>query len=147
MTKPKRNVWILAGALASALLLFAVAKVSNPWRAYTGSMVGIQIEGDESASPTTSWNHWLLNVWDWKAVAVFQVPVELAKRGYHVGFKPAGGPPMVDRNPYHDQVFRVKRGREDCIFFAVDSSGTEVPITLVALTNKDDTRYQDARLH
>lgn len=115
-----------------------------PWSKFSRKIEGKLVKGDKTAPPTKWWNyHWLL--WfGWKKVAVFKVSDEAAKNGYHVGFKPSAGEAEVHLALCHSRTFKMAIGREDCIFFAIDEKGREVPLKLLAVAKKDEDQYSGA---
>lgn len=121
------------------------------WKSYDGSIKGTRVEGDSSVPSTYgdlqhSWLRLLRHLWlflfVWKAVAVFHVSYEDVRKGYRIGFVPLTGDAKIMKKLVHDRGFRVRRGGEDCTFFAVDPDGREIELELVILTDKKDPRYQ-----
>ena len=107
------------------------------WKRFEGPDIrGTLIMGDDSAPPTKWWNHLWLALWGWKTVVVFQVPREAIERGYRVGYRPFDGKTMLEEKPNYDKSFRMKVGREDCVFFAVMKTDSEATLTLVVRTDK-----------
>lgn len=118
------------------------------WKRYEkGTAQGTHVQGDASTPPTRWWNHWYLALWGWKIVTVFEVSADDAAQGYQVGYLPFDGDPKVEGKLNHSRRFRMKNGHEDCTFFAVTIDGQEVPLTVIARTDIQDTKYHDAPLH
>ena len=138
-------IFIISSALCVGLLAW---RSSMGWKRFEGPDIrGSLIMGDDSASPTKWWNHLWLALWGWKTVVVFQVPREAIERGYRVGYRPFDGKTMLEETINYDRQFRMKVGREDCVFFAVMKNGLEATLTLVARADVSDVRYQSAPLH
>ncbi|MBU1032435.1 MAG: hypothetical protein ABH820_02750 [Patescibacteria group bacterium] len=120
------------------------------WKKFNANeIVGVEIKGDSFAPPTRWWNHFFLALWGWTTVAVFQVirPIHTLN-GYRIGYKPFKGPARVMSKALKDDpMFRMKIGHEDCIFFAIDLNGEEVPIELVKRTHNKDPEYKGIPLY
>ncbi len=120
------------------------------WEPYVGPARenGVRVKGDTSVSPTANpvLHAWLRLV-GWRTVAVLEVPPQAATAGYRVGFVPFTGDARLHAAIRTGPRFRMRVGREDPIFFAVAKDGSEVPLTLVARTSKDDPRYADLPLY
>ncbi|MDD5726509.1 MAG: hypothetical protein PHC53_03845 [Patescibacteria group bacterium] len=115
-----------------------------PWVKFSSGFRGQLVKGDKNAPPTKWWNyHWLL--WfGWKCVAVFRVSDEVAEKGYHVGFKPQTGEAEIHLALCHSRTFKMAIGHEDCVFFAIDEKGHEVPLKLLAIAKKNEDQYSGA---
>ncbi|MEO5928254.1 MAG: hypothetical protein ABIO72_06010 [Patescibacteria group bacterium] len=146
MKNKRRRMYIVLITILTIIVVSFVAFKVMDWKTFPGSVQGQKIEGDATASPTTWWNHLYMAKWGWKTVTVFEVTEEDALIGYQVGYKPFEGDVKADGKKHHDRRFRLKIGHEDCTFFAATLDGTEVPITVVTRTTKDDAAYQDAPL-
>jgi hypothetical protein len=107
------------------------------WREFKGSITGTRIGGDPKVRPTTVWNRRLMKLWGWKTVVIFRVSFIEAQRGYRIGYKPLLRGGVVERTMYngkvfYNQLFRMRIGREPCVFFAVNVKGSEVQLEFVA---------------
>jgi len=121
------------------------------WKKFDGKAVGVKVEGDSNVRPTTFVNRPYMQWFGWKTVAVFRVSAEIAKAGYRWGYIPTAnglaiGVPMLSVEVFHDKVFRVRVGREDCTFFAVDADGKEVGLVFVEKTTKKNGFFAETPL-
>lgn len=122
------------------------------WRFFLndGTVSGTKVSGDPTVPRTRWWNHLLLLWFWWKKVTVFQVPLEVTNRGFCIGFIPEKGKPMIKTDILHEWRFRVRNGREDCIFFALPANSDmrpEIPLAVVTQTTKDNRTYADLPLY
>jgi hypothetical protein len=113
------------------------------WKRFKGQIKGTLVEGDPSVRATTIWNWLLMKLWGWKTVAVFAVGVGDAEHGYRIGYLPMKngdtlvGQARLNIEIFPDLFFRVRIGREPCTFFALNLSGAEIALRLIA---REDTR-------
>lgn len=118
------------------------------WEKFHGRVRGFPVEGDKSVAPTTWWRHIFLALWGWKTVVVLEVEdPHAAADGYRIGFIPFRGTPQLKQKVLVDRCFRMKVGREDCTFFAVDRSGREIALRVIARTDRNNPTYHDVPLY
>jgi hypothetical protein len=118
------------------------------WKTFSGRVEGVHVHGDKDVKPTRWWRHLFLALWGWKTVAVFEVEdPHAATDGYRIGFVPFNGPAKLRERVCVDRCFRMKIGREDCTFFAVDRSGKEIALRVIARTDRNNPTYTDVPLY
>jgi hypothetical protein len=146
MTPRTRGIIVVA-VLVLMVTSFIFLKVSA-WKDFDGTVKGTKVEGDKSVSPTTFLNRiYYAHLGGWKAITVFEVSEEAAENGYDIGYRAFDGETKVQGKVNHERRFRMKNGYEDCIFFAIDHEGKEIPLTIVARATTDDATYFDAPPH
>jgi hypothetical protein len=121
------------------------------WKSFKGTIAGTQVEGDPKVRPTTIWNWLPMKLWGRKTTVVFRVSFTEAQRGYRIGYKPllqggVVGRAMYNGKVFHNQLFRVRIGRESCIFFAVGVKGSEVQLDFVAREDIKTGEHQETPL-
>lgn len=97
------------------------------WKKGAVTTEGTMVGGDPAAPPTKWWNHWWLALRGWTTIVTFEVPEEVARDGYFVGFTPessrkprhvnGGSWIHAEKEPCHERYFSVRIGREPCEFF------------------------------
>lgn len=118
------------------------------WNKFTGQVEGVQVHGDKDVKPTRWWRHLFLALWGWKTIVVLEVDdPHAAADGYRIGYVPFRGPAKLKDRVLVDRCFRMKVGREDCTFFAVNRFGKEVALRVIARTGKDNPTYWDLPLY
>ncbi|MBI4449644.1 hypothetical protein HY634_01160 [Candidatus Uhrbacteria bacterium] len=116
------------------------------WHTYHGDARGSKIEGDATAWSTQWWNAWFIQRL-WKKLVVFR-PQTLPNTPYRIGFRTHDGRSFVMDRMITDAQFAMRVGHEDCTFFALSKTdGLEIPLRVVAHTNKDDPKHQDTPLY
>lgn len=116
------------------------------WKKFKGRKPeGVLIPGDPTAPPTTWWNHLWLALFGWKLTTVFSLP-QMPGEGYHIGYIPDDGQPVYNTSRLMSPSFRVRNGREECVFFAVDRDGNEVPLKFKAQADRDEPQFKNIAL-
>lgn len=116
------------------------------WKVYHGNAQGVVAKGDPRV-PRTRWWNWPFLAWfTWKQVTVFQVMALDASKGYRVGYRPGKGKARYSTTILQTTRFKVKNGREDCAFFALDLEGKEVEIMIVRQSSVDSETFKDVPL-
>ncbi len=116
--------------------------------------IGTLAHGDPAMPPTRWWNHLFLRLFQWRQVTVFEFAPDSASKwfptmGYMVGYKLNDREDMwgmLCNTILHDTCFRVRNGYENCVFFAIDLDGREMPLRIVKQTTLDDPEYASYRL-
>lgn len=118
------------------------------WKNFTGRVEGVQVHGDKEVKPTRWWRHLFLALWGWKTVAVFEVEdPHAAADGYRIGYLPFRGPAKLQERVLVDRCFKMKVGHEDCTFFALNRSGKEIALRVIARTERSNQTYSDVPLY
>ena len=95
---------------------------------YCVNFKGITLEGDPKARPTTWWN-WGYQVFHgWKMEVVLEINPDIDPQKYQIGFKSKNSKWGWKRILPIGGLFKVKIGKEDVIFFALDHDGKEVVV-------------------
>jgi len=117
------------------------------WRKFDHKgIVGTRVYGDTRVASTNLFNWLYMKFWGWKTAIVFHVGDESARCGYRIGYQPIIGNARLNTTVFHDKVFRVRIGREDCVFFAVDRDLQEVSLRMGDRTPIKGGSYQIAPL-
>lgn len=111
------------------------------WSKFSRAVEGRLIKGDKTVPPTTKWNYYWLRWFVWKRVVVFEVDREAAGRGFRVGFKKPDGEAEVCLATCYSHRYKMRLGHEDCIFFAVNEQGREIPLKVVEIAHKDSDSH------
>jgi len=98
------------------------------WHSFSGEVLGIAVQGDDTVPATTRWNKPFLILFFWNTLQVLEVPVGTGL--YRVGFCAFDGTVQLREEPVTTHQFAVRVGRESCQFFAIDMEGHEIELKL-----------------
>ena len=116
------------------------------WKKFTGEVEDlVLVRGDDTLSPTRWWNRRFLRFRS-KSYAVLNVPDDVRRDGYRVGFCAFDGVTMVSTRVLTEPHVRIRRGRENCVFFVIGTDGKTKPMRLVGYVGKADKEWSHAPL-
>lgn len=111
--------------------------------------VGVLVRGNRSVPRINMFNRRnMVNGEGRRKVAVFRIAdLKEAARGYRIGFRPSNakqrsiGKERVLPEMHESEFFRVRIGRAERAFFAVNREGKEIKLVPVVCTGIDDRKY------
>lgn len=116
------------------------------WKKHAAPSNGTFVPGDHEAPRTRLWLLPYLLWCGWKKTAVFSIAIDVAARGYRVGYKAHDGSCRLSGKVLRDAFVRTRLGREGCTFFAIDANGNEATLTLEEIAFKRSPAWQGVPL-
>jgi hypothetical protein len=104
-------------------------------------ITGTLVTGDKDARPSSPNQARMIFVrLSWKKVVIVKVETgdDSLVTPFYVGYRTAWGQVFACDQPIVGKGFCAKLGNEDVTFFALSASGTELPVTTLAILTKEE---------